>query len=197
MRLIDADALKIHNVSADYYYDVQGATEDDIDDAPTINAIPIPQGATNGDIIKAMFPNIDDRYLYDGILMDGVEFNDFRLKVSDDWWNALYQREEKRMNFVKFDRDKYRPCNYCAYKDIKCLNCDYDDKCRELSNIKCHIIEIEPRKCAHWIERGVADSNDNRVCECSSCHHTDTQSKSVKVPFCWFCGAKMVEKEVE
>lgn len=41
MRLIDADKLKIRNVSADYWYTVRGVTEDDIDNAPTVNAIPI------------------------------------------------------------------------------------------------------------------------------------------------------------
>ena len=41
MRLIDADKLKIRNVSADYWYTVMGVTEDDIDNAPTVKAIPI------------------------------------------------------------------------------------------------------------------------------------------------------------
>lgn len=41
MRLIDTDKLKIRNVSADYWYTVMGVTEDDIDNAPTVKAIPI------------------------------------------------------------------------------------------------------------------------------------------------------------
>lgn len=41
MRLIDADKLKIRNVSADYWYTVMGVTENDIDYAPTVKAIPI------------------------------------------------------------------------------------------------------------------------------------------------------------
>ena len=40
-RLIDADKLKIRNVSADYWYTVMGITENDIDNAPTVKAIPI------------------------------------------------------------------------------------------------------------------------------------------------------------
>lgn len=41
MRLIDADKLKIRNVSADYWYTVMGVTEDDIDYADTVDAIPV------------------------------------------------------------------------------------------------------------------------------------------------------------
>ena len=42
---------------------------------PTVNAIPIPENATNGDMIKAMFPNEPD-----------FEYDFFR-----DWWNAPYK----------------------------------------------------------------------------------------------------------
>lgn len=38
MRLIDADALNIHDVSPAYGMTVMGVTEDDIDDAPTIES---------------------------------------------------------------------------------------------------------------------------------------------------------------
>ena len=60
------------------------------------NAIIVPNGATNGDIIKAMFPNqtigcaipITDR--------NGAKF--YRTTINgvtdftEDWWNALYKR---------------------------------------------------------------------------------------------------------
>ena len=35
-RLIDADAINIHNVSPSYGIDVYGVTQDDIEDEPTI-----------------------------------------------------------------------------------------------------------------------------------------------------------------
>lgn len=41
MRLIDADALKIHNVSPCYGYYIDGVTDGDIEDAPTIDAVPV------------------------------------------------------------------------------------------------------------------------------------------------------------
>lgn len=56
--------------------------------------------------------------------------------------------------------------------------------------------ELENQKTGHWIELGCV-GNDNYDFECSKCHHTDTQSKTVKVNYCWFCGAKMEELKGE
>ena len=51
-----------------------------------INAVqdgtPIPDNATNGDVIKAMFPN--------GITID--RSTAYAKQVTEDWWNAPYQR---------------------------------------------------------------------------------------------------------
>lgn len=52
------------------------------------------------------------------------------------------------------------------------------------------IESLENQKTGHWIELGCV-GNDNYDFECSECHHTDTQSKTVKVNYCWYCGAKM------
>lgn len=43
MRLIDADELDIYDVSPAYAYGfcVMGVTQEDIDDAPTVDAIPV------------------------------------------------------------------------------------------------------------------------------------------------------------
>ena len=49
-------------------------------------------------------------------------------------------------------------------------------------------------KTGHWIELGCV-GNDNYDFECSECHHTDTHSKTVKVNYCWYCGARMVEPQ--
>ena len=48
----------------------------------------------------------------------------------------------------------------------------------------------EDRPKGHWIESGYV-GNDNYLFECSECHYTDTQSKAVKVNYCWHCGADM------
>ena len=47
---------------------------------PTANVIPIPEGATNGDMIKAMFPNDLWLQLY-------------ARRTKKDWWNAPYKKE--------------------------------------------------------------------------------------------------------
>ena len=44
MRLIDADALKIRDISPSYWHVVDGVTEYDIEDAPTVDAVPVRYG---------------------------------------------------------------------------------------------------------------------------------------------------------
>ena len=56
-------------------------------------------------------------------------------------------------------------------------------------------LEQEP-KIGRWIELGRV-GNDNYDFECSECHHTDTHSKTVKVNYCWCCGAKMLAESDE
>jgi hypothetical protein len=46
-----------------------------------LNGTPLPKGATNGDIIKAVFPNIDTNFS-----------NVIDLKM---WWNAKYKTESE------------------------------------------------------------------------------------------------------
>ena len=59
------------------------------------NGTPIPDNATNGDVIKAMFPQwklmentFEEIVMFDIPMKDGyLEHN----ACSRDWWNALYQ----------------------------------------------------------------------------------------------------------
>lgn len=67
---------------------------------PTVNAIPIPEGATNGDMIKAMFPNIEVKPHMAYGLKNGIkirvyidEFSVFDLWFPTRWWNAPYKKE--------------------------------------------------------------------------------------------------------
>ena len=41
-----------------------------------------------------------------------------------------------------------------------------------------------------WIQKGVVGGGEY-IYECSECHHTDTRSRVLEVPFCWFCGVRM------
>lgn len=68
--------------------------------APTVNAIPIPEGATNGDMFKAMFPNIEVKPHMAYGLNNGIkirlyidEFSVFDLWFPTRWWNAPYKKE--------------------------------------------------------------------------------------------------------
>lgn len=80
-RLIDANALNRKDVNCANF------PMNFIDIAPTV--LTIPENPTNGDMIKAMFPNIE---------MWG-EILDYSLggmihRVLKSWWNALYTKEK-------------------------------------------------------------------------------------------------------
>lgn len=68
-----------------------------LDEVPTVNAIEIPDNATNGDVIKALFSNVKTRdnsddfitYTFDGIVGTMVE---------KAWWNAPYKKESEVEN---------------------------------------------------------------------------------------------------
>lgn len=81
MRLIDADELLTDRRKTKYYHlpnkDI-AVPIIDIEHAHTVNAIPIPDGATNGDMIKDIFPS--EVWLQ----MKAREFN-------KTWWNAPYE----------------------------------------------------------------------------------------------------------
>ena len=58
---------------------------------------PLPDGATNGDMIKALFPNA----IYEHINKRGVGFTrvrpnafEFPQDFHDEWWNAQYKKGE-------------------------------------------------------------------------------------------------------
>ena len=51
------------------------------------NGTPIPDNATNGDVIKAMFPNTSFSIFHRG-LVDQIE-------IDMNWWNAPYQKGGK------------------------------------------------------------------------------------------------------
>ena len=66
--------------------------EEMLEYAPTVNAIPISDNATNGDMIKALFPSdaneLDMSKLH--LMYDGLDYiKEFR----KDWWNSPYKEE--------------------------------------------------------------------------------------------------------
>ena len=99
MRLIDADEAKVIikecvDLGADVEeYGAEQAVINLLDAQDEANAIVIPDNATNGDVIKAIFPiccsnmgNLDN-----GIVVDFVgDLHTF----NKDWWNAPYKKGE-------------------------------------------------------------------------------------------------------
>lgn len=64
----------------------------------TVKAIPIPDGATNGDMINAMFPNIEVKPQMDYDIKMGVrvivhidEHTLFELWFPSKWWDTPYK----------------------------------------------------------------------------------------------------------
>ena len=108
MRLIDADALDIDNLNRAYDDNFEldfGRlyTADVIDmiaNAPTINAIPIPEDATNGDVIKAVFSNVkiivsetgEIAHIHENAL---IKDNFMFVQVSTKWLDTPYKAESE------------------------------------------------------------------------------------------------------
>lgn len=73
------------------------------DKIPTTNAIPIPEGATNGKMIKKMFPNARVAETIISVNYDEVyyvpidKFNGVtnEMRVMKSWWNAPYKTESE------------------------------------------------------------------------------------------------------
>lgn len=62
-----------------------------------VMTIPIPDGATNGDIIKAMFPNIEIEGIggLEGLQCVAVGIGLGTSFFALDWWNAPYRKVEE------------------------------------------------------------------------------------------------------
>lgn len=80
--------------------DAENAVEEAFDAVDKLKtAIVIPEGATIGDVIKALFPNLEwtgackdvDFYLLDGDTPYSAKLNTFR-----SWLNAPYERGEQK-----------------------------------------------------------------------------------------------------
>lgn len=83
------DELNKHYVPEYVNYIVTALTDGATpSDAPTINAIPIPENATNGDVIKAMFPTAKF-YCAERLQTAGMPRRNADFDV--DWWNAKYK----------------------------------------------------------------------------------------------------------
>lgn len=55
----------------------------------------IPEGATNGDMINAMFPNIEIEQIED--IIDVYGMSKCRVTYDTDWWNKPYKSESEEV----------------------------------------------------------------------------------------------------
>jgi hypothetical protein len=92
MRIIDADRYQKELLSA---YDDVSMEFEVLDRQPLVSAIPIRDKMTNGDMIKAMFPN-GKEYDNDGDVRYEIEIDfdySFCSYFDGVWWNAPYKKE--------------------------------------------------------------------------------------------------------
>ena len=87
-RLIDADRLLKHTKFYDLPNGNRAIDEIDILHAPTVQAIPIPDNATNGDMIRAMFGGMELNESGNMVYIEKLYFGFPR-----GWWNAPYKEE--------------------------------------------------------------------------------------------------------
>ena len=62
------------------------------------NCIYIPNGATNGDMIKAVFPNYEIEAKKGVVWVHHLGFNGGWQRFLEDWWNEKYKSDEKEKN---------------------------------------------------------------------------------------------------
>lgn len=88
MRIIDADKYQKELLSA---YDDVSMEFEVLDRQPLVSAIPIPEGATNGDMIKEMFPDVECREdkLGNVFVISSAQLG--YIAFRECWWNAPYK----------------------------------------------------------------------------------------------------------
>ena len=84
---------------------------------------------------------------------------------------------------------------YAHYDDFDVSVVDEDIAIIALKDLPS--ADVQPVRHGYWMlyENQNQDdvSNGNYLYVCSNCNHSDIHAKTVEVPFCWFCGAKMDE----
>lgn len=66
---------------------------------------------------------------------------------------------------------------------------------RKFSDLVNHFeiptLDVAPVVHGRWIEESELDENGNVIAMCNQCYHTDEHSVNIKIPYCWYCGARM------
>ena len=114
MRLIDADKL-CKSLDDKYYPHERFVKLEDIletiENQSELKAIVIPPNATNGDMIKAMFPNVEIvrqeiNSISNNIVVRDNSFLGAINRFHADWWNAPYKREVEDEQITLYNVNK-------------------------------------------------------------------------------------------
>lgn len=95
-RNVAITALNEAQIEYDVNYRGLGEAKEIIDSLPTVNAIVIPDNATNGDMMKILFPDFEIRenklsIAFWTLMSDGsYEYN----SLPKEWWNTPYKKGE-------------------------------------------------------------------------------------------------------
>lgn len=80
-----------------------------------------------------------------------------------------------------------------AYATFSTERCIYLTARQKVKNMSA--ADVVPVIHSRWLIDGPEDEDGNRRYSCQHCHHIDVHSPKIKVPYCWFCGAKMDKEE--
>lgn len=80
--------------------------------------------------------------------------------------------------------------------DAESNNSTYESAMKDMLRFFITLIDnqttIKPEvRRGKWIEETEPDENGNVIAMCNQCYHTDEHCKNIKIPYCWYCGAKM------
>ena len=104
---IDRTQLETDTEWSEYDDDFISYSKSQINSLPTADVIPIPEGATNGDMIMTMFPNVKWWVNEDNEVFTDMPWKPEKCVYFDlDWWNAPY-KTEKWVNFAEELKDVF------------------------------------------------------------------------------------------
>lgn len=97
---------------------------------------------------------------------------------------------ERQAAINRFENLSYEDWNQGASTTWANAFSECADMIRELPSA-----DIQPVPHGHWMLYEAQNRDDvdngNYLYFCSNCNHGDVHAKTVEVPFCWFCGARM------
>ena len=92
---------------------------------PSVNAIPIPEGATNGDMVMAMFPNL--KVKIEGTHITCWSDKHIWFTLDYDWWNSPYIQQAA----PNHNEPEEHSCFKCRYLGWECVGDGMNPVCEQ------------------------------------------------------------------